>query len=213
LREIVKHNVKSYVCPFFQIGSKEFEGTNINVFIHIMEDKINTEIQEYFQINQNIGLHFNLNITETTILCYIGYLYQEHKSNILIINSDFIINKLPLLNINCKDTINKILTNLSKITKNFDRGLSDKCAVEFIKNNFFREKTNILFSHKYCDWCNCESLSFSNHHFPIRKKDGGAKTVNICQNCHQLFHDITDNKKSIYITNEQFFNNIFTFTI
>ena len=43
-----------------------------------------------------------------------------------------------------------------------------------------------------CEWCGCRSISIQMHHFPIRRKDGGEETVNICAGCHTDFHALTD---------------------
>ena len=41
-----------------------------------------------------------------------------------------------------------------------------------------------------CEWCGIYTISIQNHHFPIPKKDGGAKTVKICPNCHSEYHTL-----------------------
>lgn len=176
-----------------------------------MKDKRkNIHIEPYIKINQNIGKQFNLNITETAILCYIAFLYQKYQKDILFINADFIIQKLPLLNITSQDTVNKILTNLANITKSFERGIDDIDAVAFIKKHFqvTHNRTEHLFLYKYCSWCNVEVLTFDKHHYPIRRRDNGKEVINICKNCHQLFHDITDNHRVIKVIDKNFFNNI-----
>lgn len=41
-----------------------------------------------------------------------------------------------------------------------------------------------------CSWCQTNTYTLHEHHFPIYKADGGLKTVNICPNCHQEFHTL-----------------------
>jgi hypothetical protein len=47
--------------------------------------------------------------------------------------------------------------------------------------------------HETCSWCQCETLTLNEHHYPVRKAHGGTKTVRICANCHAEFHYLTDN--------------------
>ena len=58
-----------------------------------------------------------------------------------------------------------------------------------------KEKT-IELSHKgnVCEWCGNESYILQEHHYPIQKKDGGKKIVNICPNCHYTFHYLKNTK-------------------
>ena len=41
---------------------------------------------------------------------------------------------------------------------------------------------------KVCEWCGCKTTVLHRHHYPIPKRLGGTKTVNICSNCHAEFH-------------------------
>lgn len=49
------------------------------------------------------------------------------------------------------------------------------------------DRTN---GNKVCEWCKCTTTSLHNHHYPKPKSQGGKKTVSICPNCHQHFHDL-----------------------
>jgi hypothetical protein len=51
-------------------------------------------------------------------------------------------------------------------------------------------KGNIPF--KFCEWCCSETFVLHSHHYPVRRKDKGDKTVKICANCHSEFHYLTD---------------------
>jgi hypothetical protein len=43
-----------------------------------------------------------------------------------------------------------------------------------------------------CLFCGSGGL-IHKHHYPVRAKDNGDKTINLCVRCHQLFHFLTDN--------------------
>lgn len=43
-----------------------------------------------------------------------------------------------------------------------------------------------------CDWCGTRAFGLHNHHYPIPRQNGGTKTVEICHNCHFLYHHIKD---------------------
>lgn len=45
---------------------------------------------------------------------------------------------------------------------------------------------------KICFWCKCTTYILSKHHYPIRKKDNGQETIDICCNCHMEFHHLVD---------------------
>ncbi len=41
-----------------------------------------------------------------------------------------------------------------------------------------------------CEWCGCECYTLHEHHYPISRKAGGTKTVQICPNCHATYHSV-----------------------
>lgn len=43
---------------------------------------------------------------------------------------------------------------------------------------------------KECEWCSVKTVTLHQHHFPIKRCNGGVDTVNICPNCHQEYHSI-----------------------
>lgn len=51
---------------------------------------------------------------------------------------------------------------------------------------------NLVNSPKGCLFCGLNDLLLDNHHFPIRKRGGGTKTIKLCPNCHRRFHTLTD---------------------
>ena len=47
---------------------------------------------------------------------------------------------------------------------------------------------------RICEWCEVTTMILHKHHYPIQKKDGGKKTVDICPNCHHEFHCFNQDK-------------------
>ena len=41
-----------------------------------------------------------------------------------------------------------------------------------------------------CEWCKKNTPIIHEHHYPIPKRQGGDKIVEICPNCHSAFHKI-----------------------
>ena len=39
-----------------------------------------------------------------------------------------------------------------------------------------------------CAWCGTHTAILHDHHYPVKRSDGGTKTVSICPNCHTEFH-------------------------
>lgn len=73
-------------------------------------------------------------------------------------------------------------------------GLSDKKAFESMSKGTLYKNGCIL-----CGYSKC---TLDEHHYPIRAKDGGHKTISLCPNCHRLFHEKTDYNRRITLTNK-----------
>ena len=43
-----------------------------------------------------------------------------------------------------------------------------------------------------CLFCGYENSYLDKHHYPIRNKDNGTETIDLCANCHREFHFLTD---------------------
>lgn len=43
-----------------------------------------------------------------------------------------------------------------------------------------------------CLFCSETMVNIHGHHYPIRAKDNGLKTIDLCPNCHSKFHIYTD---------------------
>jgi len=43
-----------------------------------------------------------------------------------------------------------------------------------------------------CEWCGAITPVLEKHHHPIKARDGGQETVNICGSCHAEFHFLTE---------------------
>jgi len=56
--------------------------------------------------------------------------------------------------------------------------------------NILRAKTvkRLGYGTLTCEWCQCRTLTLTEHHYPIPKCSGGDATVGICHNCHAEFH-------------------------
>ena len=64
-----------------------------------------------------------------------------------------------------------------------NKKLTNKEAFDFLCKGKFER--GCLF----CGWFNS---SLDSHHYPIRSKDGGVDTIDICPNCHREFHTLAD---------------------
>lgn len=47
---------------------------------------------------------------------------------------------------------------------------------------------NLGIGDRECEWCKINTYVLHEHHYPIKKKDGGTEIVKICPNCHHEFH-------------------------
>lgn len=66
-----------------------------------------------------------------------------------------------------------------------------KLTAEQIKEIVLKEK-NTGFE---CEWCKTKTKAIQEHHYPIRRCDGGKDVVLICPNCHYEFHKLENMKK------------------
>ena len=114
----------------------------------------------------------------------------------------------------CKMSIKQIANNAnltsSTITKTL-KSLQNKQMIKFSEPKPY-EIRNIIKSKdlegygigdKRCEWCGINTYVIHKHHFPIRREDGGIKTVSICPNCHHEYHHLETN---IEILNSNYFN-------
>lgn len=53
-------------------------------------------------------------------------------------------------------------------------------------------KLNNMNSKFGCLFCGYAGIAIDKHHYPVRAKDGGIRTIDLCSNCHREFHHITD---------------------
>ncbi len=78
-----------------------------------------------------------------------------------------------------------------------EKGWAEKAfsllSPEQIKQKVIESKTfqkGSLPGAKACSWCSYETLVLHEHHYPVRREDGGEKVVAICPNCHAEYHAI-----------------------
>lgn len=53
-----------------------------------------------------------------------------------------------------------------------------------------------------CILCGYTKSTLDEHHYPIRAKDGGVKTISICANCHREFHELADHNRNLLFTDK-----------
>jgi len=76
--------------------------------------------------------------------------------------------------------------------------MTDVEAATFLTNNIASSDAM-----EPCEWCKTETLAIEQHHYPIRKRDGGNDLVSICASCHRTFHLLTD--FGVYRPSQKFF--------
>jgi transposase-like protein len=73
-----------------------------------------------------------------------------------------------------------------------------KVEVCAVKTSMTDENVFILLNKRNsqcgCLFCGYQKTYLDEHHYPLRKKDGGVKTIRLCANCHREFHMHADYK-------------------
>ena len=116
-----------------------------------------------------------------------GYIYREHGYGRFIYSNNYV------------DKIAEVLNISNHMVKTGLKNMHDFGLIEL--NNHNPESVKKLITNKkdfegcgigdkQCEWCGINTVYTHNHHYPIRKEDGGTKTVDICPNCHQEFHGL-----------------------
>lgn len=96
-------------------------------------------------------------------------------------NNDIVLTDTIMSNIVSKSSLLKIKNRLAYVG-----------YIEFIKTPEQAKKFVIEVANKgkTCEWCHNKCYVLHKHHYPISKKHKGSKTVNICPNCHTVYHKI-----------------------
>jgi hypothetical protein len=100
--------------------------------------------------------------------------------------------------------VHEILRELSKarlVHKN--PVIEESDAVLLLKDK--NSGTGLSVAALHCTWCRTATVRLHEHHYPVRKKDGGTETVSICPNCHSEFHALTDDKWAVDVDFEGFY--------
>ena len=99
-----------------------------------------------------------------------------------------------------------ILLNIAKpqISKTISR-LKEKGFL--IEKNIPTDKEifnvlNKVNSDNGCTFCGYTGIAIDDHHYPIRRKDGGKKTISLCANCHREFHYLSDHSRDFLLSKE-----------
>ncbi len=116
-----------------------------------------------------------------------------------------------------QDTVNQLAEKRGVTTRTirrwrkqlFEKGYLNRFSfseievVEFLKSKIPNKLPPIPFYIFHsCEWCRSDCLALQEHHYPVRKKDGGNAIVRICPNCHQEFHTLCDNP-NIFLGGEE----------
>lgn len=62
------------------------------------------------------------------------------------------------------------------------------------------KKSNLY--EKCCIFCGYSKSTLDEHHYPIRAKNGGTKTIKLCANCHREFHELADYNRTLIFTDK-----------
>ncbi|MBW4635734.1 MAG: hypothetical protein KME30_28805 [Iphinoe sp. HA4291-MV1] len=84
-------------------------------------------------------------------------------------------------------TVKRILKELTSSGWLNQSKLSSKEAKELVCQ---KQPQCFVLGALVCEWCKARTLILDTHHYPIPKSEGGEKTVKICPNCHQEFHQL-----------------------
>lgn len=154
------------------------------------------EQPNYYAILPSNVRYANISDKAKLIYCELLYLSNENKEVSIDIER---LSKLYNVSIH---TMNIILKELKK-NGYIDRlQNSYKSIKEMVKTN----NSNKGVGNKICEWCGIKTFVLCEHHFPIPKRDGGNKTVNICPNCHNNFHFIESTKIYLLLIDNKIFN-------
>jgi hypothetical protein len=135
-------------------------------------------MRHFVSINQgkifNAGLHKSTDITDWAIL--------EYLSENAVINYSNLMADLPMAKLRTKSSVSHRISKLVKLRLIERRVYSDLEAYE-----------ELCVGHDSgCLFCG-SSGPIERHHYPVRTKDNGSETINLCATCHRLFHFMTDN--------------------
>lgn len=93
--------------------------------------------------------------------------------------------------LSCRDISKKLGLSISTVSIILNR-LSNKGYLDIV--TIADDEAMAELDKNYRHGClSCGSKDrLHEHHYPIRKKDGGKQTVTLCFHCHSKFHEMTD---------------------
>jgi len=77
-----------------------------------------------------------------------------------------------------------------RLKKLISRGVIE--SIHLTDRNVYNQLKQGEFSESECQFCGLSDIPLHNHHYPVRRCDGGNKTISLCPNCHTRFHYIAD---------------------
>ena len=156
----------------------------------------------FLDTSNNIAKKTNYNINLSVILAYIWHTYGLSSLPLQSILQDN-----PLLDFKTKDILKR---NLKKaVSDGLISFIDDPEVIKYQTIMFSTTQNRVqnTINTKKCEWCSSYCFSLDSHHYPIQKIYGGEQTVNICNNCHTIYHSLA-NSGMVKIINLDFFNKL-----
>ena len=100
-----------------------------------------------------------------------------------------------------RSTVQRTFTSLEDQSIIISRKLTKNEIVTILSDKHEQLFRDGRFTYARCTWCNAETLTLNEHHYPIPKASGGEDIVNICPNCHCEFHSLE--LVTLYSLNQQ----------
>ena len=135
---------------------------------------------ENLTINQKVGAE----VGTSAALVY-DYIIKKSVNGRFFLDIEDIHSDLPIMSARSISRCVDKLVSSEYVTK------AKLTSMEKFKILSRKRMDGLGIGNRVCEWCGCNTAVLNNHHFPIPRKDNGAKTVGICANCHSEFHHLT----------------------
>lgn len=133
--------------------------------------------------------------------------YALIKNKEITTNEAFLISLLFQIDFDKYIPNNRELSNIIGVSKQaISKMISSLIYKGFLTSNsnysdqevFKRMKNGVHING--CVFCGYSKSTLDEHHYPVRAKDGGTKTIPICPNCHREFHELADHNRYLFIS-------------